>query len=142
MTAFLTSWSLTDGIVQAWRDWCHVSAADPAIPVAAESSAKSVNDADLMLRRMAVLDLDAKKVKLLHPILFQGMRLACANCESRERCEQDLDYELNDRRWRKYCPNAETFRTLDAFPWYAASSAISKSAAGDGLHSHWCGRSP
>ena len=32
MTAFLTSWSLMDGIVHAWYDWCRVPAPDAAPP--------------------------------------------------------------------------------------------------------------
>ena len=152
MVAFLTSWPLTDGIVQAWRDWCHVSV-DPADRDPAEPSAKSVSDnrddADLMLRRMAVLDLDAKKVELLHPILFPGMKLACAGCASRERCEQDLDYELEDRAWEAYCPNAETFRMFDVLPWYAARSresqpgvALAQTAPREYFRARHCGRSP
>src|SRR6266511_4051376 len=60
------------------------------------------DSADLLLRRMAALDLDRKEVSQAEPRTFQ-----------------DLPRDSADPAWQDYCPNATTLMALNALPWRA-----------------------
>jgi hypothetical protein len=73
--------------------------------------------ADLLLERMAALDLDKNEVKKLEPEAFRDLQRVCAMCESQGRCKHDLTRDPNNPAWKSYCPNVETLKELDALPW-------------------------
>jgi hypothetical protein len=77
--------------------------------------------ADLLLRRMAALDLDRKEVSQTEPRTFQDLQRVCAMCNSKRRCKRDLANDSNDPVWQDYCPNAATLMALNALPWRARS---------------------
>jgi len=77
--------------------------------------------ADLLLRRMAALDLDRKEVSQTEPRTFQDLQRVCAMCNSKRRCKGDLARDSDDPAWQDYCPNAATLMTLNALPWRSRS---------------------
>lgn len=82
----------------------------------ARSDAK---DADLLLQRMAALDLDCKEVARLEPATLHDLQRLCALCNRRKRCAHDLARAPLDPSWKDYCPNVATLLALDAMPWAA-----------------------
>jgi hypothetical protein len=75
--------------------------------------------ADLLLRRMAALDLDPKEVSAAEPRTFQDLQRVCSMCESKRRCKRDVAADLAAPAWKDYCPNASTLLALNAMPWSA-----------------------
>lgn len=73
--------------------------------------------ADLLLRRMAALDLDPVEVSEAGPQTFRDLQRTCALCESKRRCARDLARDSIDPAWKDYCPNAETLSALNVMPW-------------------------
>jgi hypothetical protein len=73
--------------------------------------------ANLLLRRMAALDLDRGEVSRLEPRLFEELKKTCGLCDSRRRCVRDLARNSNDPVWEEYCPNAQTLLALNVLPW-------------------------
>jgi hypothetical protein len=77
------------------------------------------HSADLLLRRMAQLDLDRKEVVRSLPGTFHDLQRVCALCRYHRRCLRDLDRNPSDPSWESYCPNVETLKALNAMPWAA-----------------------
>ncbi|SRR6266508_2063779 len=77
------------------------------------------DSADLLLRRMAALDLDRKEVSRTEPRTFQDLQRVCTMCNSHRRCKRDLARDSADPAWQDYCPNATTLMALNALPWRA-----------------------
>ncbi|HUZ32084.1 MAG TPA: hypothetical protein VMV19_08280 [Xanthobacteraceae bacterium] len=75
--------------------------------------------ADLLLPRMAALDLNPKEVSRLEPTVMHDMQRVCSMCESHGRCLRDLERDADDPAWKQYCPNAGTLKALDKQPWGA-----------------------
>jgi hypothetical protein len=75
--------------------------------------------ADLLLRRMAALDLDRKEVSQTEPRTFQDLQRVCTMCNSKRRCKRDIGRDSDDPVWQDYCPNAATLMALNALPWRA-----------------------
>ncbi len=73
--------------------------------------------AELLLRRMAALDLDRKKVAQVEPQTFRDLQRICTLCESHRQCARDLLRDSSDPAWEDYCPNVATLRALNAMPW-------------------------
>jgi hypothetical protein len=73
--------------------------------------------ANLLLRRMAALDLDRNEVSRLEPQVYQDLRKNCALCDSRRRCARDFTRDLSNPIWEQYCPNAGTLLALNVLPW-------------------------
>ncbi len=72
---------------------------------------------DLLLRRMATLDLDPMEVSEVGPQTFRDLRRVCTMCESKRRCMRDLARDPARQVWEEYCPNTATLMALDALPW-------------------------
>lgn len=83
--------------------------------------------ADLLLRRMAALDLDRKEVSQTEPATFQDLQRVCTLCESHRQCARDLARDSADPEWKDYCPNVATLRMLNAMPWAARRGASGNS---------------
>ena len=73
--------------------------------------------ANLLLERMAVLDLDPAEVAQVGPQTFRDLQRVCSLCESKRRCTRDLAHDATAPRWEDYCPNAQTLMALDVLPW-------------------------
>ncbi len=131
------SWSPTKAVLQWWRDWIRKG---PALELKCcgedevERMAKDIglsaselrrlanlgpDSADLLLRRMAALDLDRNEVSRTEPRTFQDLQRVCTMCNSHRRCKRDLAGDSADPAWQDYCPNAATLMALNALPWRA-----------------------
>jgi hypothetical protein len=73
--------------------------------------------ADLLLRRMAALDLARNEVAQTEPATFQDLQRVCTMCESHRRCARNFARDSADPDWKDYCPNAATLIALSALPW-------------------------
>lgn len=73
--------------------------------------------ADLLLSRMAALDLDRKEVAQVQPQTFRDLQRVCSLCESHRQCVRDLTRDTSNPAWETYCPNVATLQTLNAMPW-------------------------
>jgi hypothetical protein len=73
--------------------------------------------ANLLLRRMAALDLDPAEVAQVGPQTSRDLQRVCSLCESKRRCVRDLTHDSAAPVWQDYCPNAQTLLALDVLPW-------------------------
>jgi len=80
---------------------------------------KGPKAADLLLRRMAALDLDPKEVARLEPAALRDLQRVCTMCKSHRRCASDFAHDAPLPAWESYCPNAGTLAALSAMPWAA-----------------------
>jgi hypothetical protein len=72
-------------------------------------------DASLMLRRMALSEIDRAELAESDPLLFRELQGVCALCERKARCALDLAKQASGDRseeWRDYCPNAAALAAL------------------------------
>ncbi len=77
------------------------------------------HSADLLLKRMAVLDLDENEVARTERATFQDLQRVCTMCDCRRRCARDLAHDPGNAVWKDYCPNAQTLTALSSLPWMA-----------------------
>jgi hypothetical protein len=129
-------WKMLDGVRQWWRNWRGRAFTSPSWACCGEyevermahdlgmpsSELRKIADhgpdaADLLLRRMAELDLDSKEVAATAPGTFQDLQRLCTLCESRRQCARDLGRDPNDKAWEDYCPNVAMLKLLDSMPW-------------------------
>jgi hypothetical protein len=80
---------------------------------------KGPKAADLVLRRMAALDLDPKEVARLEPTTFRDLQRVCSFCKSHRRCVRDFARNAPVAAWDAYCPNTGTLAALNEQPWEA-----------------------
>jgi hypothetical protein len=80
-------------------------------------ASKGPKSADLLLERMAALDLDKGEVTRREPATFQDLQRVCTMCDCHRRCARDLARDPLDPAWLDYCPNATTLKALNAQPW-------------------------
>ena len=73
--------------------------------------------ADLLLGRMAALDLDQNEGSRIEPQTFHDLQRVCTMCENHRRCGRDLARDSATSEWKEYCPNAATLMALNALPW-------------------------
>jgi len=74
-------------------------------------------EANLLLRRMIVLDLDCNEVARTEPQMFQDLQMTCVRCDSRPQCASDLEHNPDDLAWHDYCPNVAQLKMLNVLPW-------------------------
>jgi hypothetical protein len=127
-----------EAISRWWRDWMRGGPALSELKCCGEDEVERIakdvgvspaelrklvsrgpDAADLLLRRMAALDLDRNEVSRAEPRTFQDLQRVCSMCESHRRCARDLARHSADPEWQDYCPNASTLMALDALPWAA-----------------------
>jgi hypothetical protein len=131
--------SLSKAILKRWSDWimrqralselselkCYAEeeveriANDAGVSVAEihKMVERGPDAANLLLRRMAALDLDRNEVARIEPQVFQELKKNCALCDSRRRCARDFAHNSSDPVWEEYCPNAGTLLALNVLPW-------------------------
>jgi hypothetical protein len=89
----------------------------------AESSqplTRAANNATLLARRMAALDLDAYELAITEAALVHHLKRRCMSCEAWRRCLQDLTPDRADLDWQEcqdwmdYCPNASALKMQSA----------------------------
>ena len=73
--------------------------------------------ADLLLCRMAALNLDREEVAEVDRATFLDLQRVCSNCDCKGRCKRELARDPDDPAWEDYCPNVATLKMLDALPW-------------------------
>ena len=132
--------SLTKAVSQWWREWIRRGSARFELKCCGEEEvermAKEIgvspselrrlanlgpDSADLLLRRMAALDLDRNEVSRTESRTFQDLQRVCTMCNHHRRCRGDLARDADDPAWHDYCPNASTLMALNALPWRARS---------------------
>ena len=132
--------SLIEAVSRWWRQWARRGSARFELKCCGEEEvermAKDIglssselrrlaslgpDSADLLLRRMAALDLDRNEVSRTEPRTFQDLQRVCTMCNHHRRCRGDLARDADDPAWHDYCPNASTLRALNALPWRARS---------------------
>ena len=128
-----------EAVARWWRDWMGKSSARSELRCCGEDEVKRIaqdvgvsvaelhklasrgpHAADLLLRRMAQLDLDRTEVARTEPRTFQDLQRVCTLCEARRRCARDFAKHTTEE-WQSYCPNATTLMALNAQPWAARS---------------------
>jgi hypothetical protein len=73
------------------------------------------SDIGLLLRRMALLNIEPDRVDGIDPLLFRELQGRCTLCQSKESCACDLVRDATGvgyRDWTKYCANAATLSLL------------------------------
>jgi len=80
---------------------------------------KGPKAAELLLRRMADLDLDPKEVARVEAAALQDLQRVCSVCKSHRRCAWDFARGASPPTWDRYCPNTGTLAALDGMPWAA-----------------------
>jgi hypothetical protein len=80
-------------------------------------ASRGSQSAELLLRRMAALDLDRNEVARTERATFQDLQRVCTLCQCQKRCARDLMRSPGDAVWKDYCPNAQTLTALNALPW-------------------------
>ena len=130
-------WSPIEAFVQWCREWARAGSASELKCCAEEELGRMAQDAgvsvselrrlakegpqsaDLLLRRMAALDLDRNEVSRIEPQVLHDLQRVCTMCESHRRCARDLNRDSADPAWKSYCPNVDTLMALNALPWTA-----------------------
>lgn len=72
--------------------------------------------ADEMPALMRSLNIDPAEVEFQMRQTFRAMQIACAECQSKERCHRDLQMGTIDKAFVDYCNNAESLNALRANP--------------------------
>jgi hypothetical protein len=67
---------------------------------------------DLLSRAMAALGIDVGDIALREAPLLRDLRRVCRSCDARSRCRRDLGTGDFARRYRHYCPVAETLSLI------------------------------
>jgi len=87
-------------------------------PDACQPLTRAPNDATLLARRMAALDLDSYELAMTEAALVHHLQSRCPSCEAWRRCLQDLSSDRVGSAWRDrcmdYCPNAAVLKMLTA----------------------------
>jgi hypothetical protein len=80
-------------------------------------ASRGPHSANLLCRRMDVLDLDQNEVARTERATFQDLQRVCSLCDGKKRCARDLARNPDDPVWKDYCSNAQTLTALGALPW-------------------------
>ena len=121
------------GIARWWRDWTGNRAGrtelenfnpDELRRVAMEVGVSSLElrsmagkwpeSSNLLLRRMAALDLDAMEIARSQPSVSNDLNRLCSFCVSKKRCDHELAANAKSSGWQEYCPNVGTLTALTA----------------------------
>jgi len=138
MSALSKRWSAIKSVLQRWQDSRKGSvldlkccaeqdlermAKDLGITVSElhKFASQGPESADLLLRRMAVLDLDKKEVSEIAPQTLRELQRTCTLCANKRLCARDLARDASNPAWENYCPNAATLMALNALPWSSRS---------------------
>ncbi|RST84989.1 hypothetical protein EJC49_18085 [Aquibium carbonis] len=122
---------LLESIARRWRNHRdavvslrEIDGMDPALAaeIAAEAglSVRDLRDVishgvganRLMRRMMAAYGIDAGDVDRQAPGMLRDIALLCSRCQSKGRCEEELEAGTARENAPGFCPNADTFETF------------------------------
>lgn len=88
--------------------------ADIGMTPADLAAASATSDAAhrLMAIRMRALGLTEDHAREVSLLLLADLRRACARCNDKAKCVQDLGRDPEGAGWRSYCPNAADLDAL------------------------------
>ena len=139
MSALSKCWSAISSALKGWQDSRKSSLSDLkccaeqevermardlsiSVPELRKLASLGPQSADLLLRRMAALDLDNKEVSEIAPQTLREMQRTCTLCANKRLCGRDFARNAgNNPAWETYCPNAATLKALNALPWSSRS---------------------
>lgn len=81
------------------------------------AASRGPKSADLLMRRIAALDLDPNEVGGIEPAAFRDLQRVCTLCNSRRRCARDVARNAPTSAWDRYCPNSDTLAALSGTAW-------------------------
>jgi hypothetical protein len=81
------------------------------------AASRGPKSANLLMRRMAALDLDPNEVGRIEPAAFRDLQRVCTLCKSRRRCARDFARNAPTSAWDRYCQNSDTLAALSGTPW-------------------------
>ena len=134
MSALSKRWAAIKSVLKRWQDSRKTSVSDLKccaeyeVERMARDLSISVSElhklaglgpqsADLLLRRMAALDLDKNEVFEIAPQTLRELQRTCTLCANKKLCARDLARDASSLAWENYCPNAVTLKALNALPW-------------------------
>jgi hypothetical protein len=72
------------------------------------------DDAKLMRRRMAALELDPERLARRQPGVMRDLERLCSICPTKKRCVKELAQDPDNPAWREHCLNALTLSALQS----------------------------
>jgi hypothetical protein len=72
-------------------------------------AAQDKDAADLLVRRMETLGLDAARID---PTVLHDLQRGCSKCADKGLCVHELEDHPRNAAWPKYCPNEQTLAAL------------------------------
>jgi len=139
MAALSKRWSAIKTVLKRWQDSRKGSVLDlrccaedevehmardlgVSVPELHRLASLGPESADLLLRRMAALDLDIKEVCEVAPQTLRELQRTCTLCANKRLCARDFARDAGTNpAWENYCPNAATLMALNALPWSSRS---------------------
>ncbi len=103
--------SLSDAEIEALAEDCGMSSHQLLALVQAGPHA-----ADEMPAMMRALNIDPAEVEYRMRRVFRDMQITCAQCQSKETCQQHLRQGKAGQTFVEYCGNADTLNALRANP--------------------------
>jgi len=73
---------------------------------------KGPHAADLMLKMLESLEIDASELEHDDPATMRDLQRVCAICGDKRQCQYDLTNGITAPNFRDYCPNAYTLDAL------------------------------
>ncbi len=70
---------------------------------------QNASSAAMLYRRLEQVGIDLKSID---PNMLRDMQRCCSFCDSKARCEHDLDHRPKAANWPDYCPNQQTIEAL------------------------------
>jgi transcriptional regulator with XRE-family HTH domain len=74
----------------------------------------SDDEALLLMRRLAVLGIDAKELAAAG--YMRDLQRTCALCDCKEICVHDLEARPESDEWQSYCPNSDILTAIPRKP--------------------------
>jgi len=73
---------------------------------------KGSSDANLLKSTLVALQVDAKAITDMNPLIMRQLRLLCITCDNKKRCEHEFAKGTATEHFREFCPNAVSIDEL------------------------------
>lgn len=70
------------------------------------------SDANLLKSMLVALQVDAKAITDMNPLIMRQLRLLCITCDNKKRCEHEFAKGTATEHFRDFCPNAASIDEL------------------------------
>ena len=70
------------------------------------------SDANLLKSMLVALQVDAKAITDMNPLIMRQLILLCITCDNKKRCEHEFAKGTATEHFRKFCPNAVSINKL------------------------------